>query len=297
MAFRAWTLVALVGGMAGILSFLLLRTRLQARYNPRPTRDGWTRGRLALAGYSTALLILGVGLGGAAASWISSPWDLPRFRPLAPLAARADTTAATWDRSLDAAWYSLVPPTPRWDSAFTATPVPVHDTVLAARIEEADEEPRLADGVAPDGPDDPGRAEAGSTDVALPRPVAGAGVAAEEPAEDRDAPPAAVDPDPAVAVVLPREEAPPPPPTPWAVRVGVFRQTGNVDGVVADLRRNGYTPLVVRRPDSSDRPVYYIYAGAYATRARALEVVRELRARGTDAMVVEIDTGETAGAP
>ena len=83
--------------------------------------------------------------------------------------------------------------------------------------------------------------------------------------------------------------------TPFGVRVGVFRQTANVDGLVGRLRREGYTPLVVRREDSAGAPVYYLYAGTYATRAEAVAVAREILDRGGDAMVVEIDPSGAGG--
>lgn len=222
----AWILLALLGGAAGVALFAVLRVSLMSRFNPRSKKDAWERGRLPLVGFTLSLLALGAGMGGAVATWprsVDGWWgSLIQFGP-EPL-ADVPSASPTADQERPS-WYSMHPPAP------TGTPDLLPES-------PQDTPPPPTDGQDPD-PD---------TDAATPHEI----------------------------------------PAPYGVRVGVFRRTDNVDGLVAELRRSGYAPLVVGREDAAGAAVYYVYAGAYATRAEAADVAREIRARGADAMVVEI---------
>ena len=222
----AWILLALLGGASGVAFFAVLRGRLIARHNPRSKKDGWERGRLALAGFTLSILALGAGMGGAMAArpWAMDEWwsSLIQLGP-EPLGEIPSAAPATGEGIPE--WHSIHPPEPA---------VPAEDP---------------------------------------PTP----------PVEEPPPAPADTDPSPDTGSV-----AAPEAPAPFGVRVGVYRRTANVDAVAEELRRAGYDPLVVRREDAAGAPVFYLYAGAWPTRAEAEEAAREIRGRGGDAMVVEI---------
>lgn len=216
-----WILL-MVGGLAsGVVFFFRLRFRLRKRPTYRPSRDSWTRGRVALIGFSLSIFAVGTGIGGLMGGlWTPDP-VLPLLDGAAP------------DVAGDAATDSVGP------SSRTAGGTP--------------EGPQAVDTTTP------------------PRPDAGvAGVSTEAPSS-------------------PEGEGA------FAVRVGVFGNPENAEGVVRDLREAGHTPFVARRTGSSDNPLYYVYAGTFPTRDEAEAVAAALRSQGGEAMVVEIPSAPPGG--
>lgn len=275
MALRIWLLLALAGVIAGVVTLLLLRVRLQAHHNQRPRWDGWHRGRLSLFGYSASVLLLGIGLGGSAASWLQSPWT-PRLLGSAPQPPLEGP-----DRSLNAAWYSVSPP-----RAADTDARPTADDDAPVRAAGREEAP--SGGVAVPTASDDGTSREAESVATPPRSGTPPAVAESSPARvaERAAEPA---PTPTVSAASAAPTAT------FGVRVGVFREAANADQEMARLRRDGFSPLVQRRSNNSGEPVYYVYAGAYATRSEARDAVTRIKNAGGDAVVVNLDPTEGRG--